>query len=68
MLDGGHVVYLTLEAIKRKPLSQRFLEISQRVGLALLLFIMVFAIYNDISRVKGDIVNKFNEVVDVFKE
>ncbi|NIQ07339.1 MAG: RIP metalloprotease RseP [Candidatus Korarchaeota archaeon] len=68
MLDGGHVVYLTLEAIKRKPLSQRFLEISQRVGLALLLFIMVFAIYNDISRVKGDILNKFNEVVDVFKE
>ena len=68
MLDGGHVVYLTLEAIKRKPLSQRFLETSQRVGLALLLFIMFFAIYNDISRVKGDIVNKFNEVVEVFKQ
>ena len=68
MLDGGHVVYLTLEAIKRKPLSTRFLEISQRVGLALLLFIMIFAIYNDISRVKGDILNKFNEVVDVFKQ
>ncbi|MEM7007839.1 MAG: RIP metalloprotease RseP [Thermodesulfobacteriota bacterium] len=68
MLDGGHVVYLTLEAIKRKPLSQRFLETSQKIGLVVLLFIMVFAIYNDISRVKGDIVNKFNEVVDVFKQ
>ena len=68
MLDGGHVVYLTLEAIKRKPLSQRFLEISQRVGLALLLFIMIFAIYNDISRVKGDIMNSIYKVVDVFKQ
>lgn len=68
MLDGGHVVYLTLEAIKRKPLSQRFLEISQRVGLAVLLFIMVFAIYNDISRVKGDIMNSIYKVVDVFKQ
>ncbi len=68
MLDGGHVVYLTLEAIKRKPLSQKFLEISQRIGLALLLFIMIFAIYNDISRVKGDIFNSLSKVVDVFKQ
>lgn len=67
MLDGGHVVYLTIEAIKRKPLSQKFLEISQRVGLALLLFIMIFAIYNDISRVKGDIVSSLSKVVEKFK-
>ena len=67
MLDGGHVMYLAIEAIKKKPLSQRFLEISQRVGLALLLFIMVFAIYNDISRVKGDIVNSLSKVVEKLK-
>jgi regulator of sigma E protease len=68
MLDGGHVMYLTMETIKGKPLSQRFLEITQRVGLALLLFVMFFAIYNDISRVKGDIVSSLSKVVDVFKQ
>ncbi len=68
MLDGGHVVYLTIEAIKRKPLSQRAMEISQRIGLTVLIFIMFFAIYNDISRVKGDIMNQFYKVVDVFKQ
>ncbi|MCZ6791657.1 MAG: RIP metalloprotease RseP [Candidatus Dadabacteria bacterium] len=68
MLDGGHVVYLTIEAIKRKPLSQRSLEISQRIGLTVLIFIMFFAIYNDISRVKGDIVNSLSKVVNIFKQ
>lgn len=62
MLDGGHVLYLGIEAIKRKPLSQRSLEISQRIGLTLLIFIMFLAIYNDISRVKGDIVNSVNKI------
>ncbi|HVY55343.1 MAG TPA: RIP metalloprotease RseP, partial [Thermodesulfobacteriota bacterium] len=55
MLDGGHVLYLAIEAIKKKPLSQRSLEISQRIGLTILIFIMFLAIYNDLSRVKGDI-------------
>jgi len=62
MLDGGHVLYLAIESIKRKPLSQRSLEISQRIGLTLLIFIMFLAIYNDISRVKGDIVNSVNKI------
>ncbi len=62
MLDGGHVLYLAIEAIKKKPLSQRSLEISQRIGLTLLIFIMFLAIYNDISRVKGDIVNSVNKI------
>ena len=68
MLDGGHVVYLTIEAIKRKPLSQRSLEISQRIGLTVLIFIMFLAIYNDISRVKGDIMSSFHRIVDVLKQ
>ena len=68
MLDGGHVVYLTIEAIKKKPLSQRSLEISQRIGLTVLIFIMFLAIYNDISRVKGDIVSSFHRIVDVLKQ
>lgn len=67
MLDGGHVLYLALESIKRKPLSQRTLEISQRIGLTILIFIMFLAIYNDISRVKGDIVDSLSRLVEVVK-
>ncbi|MFI5322383.1 MAG: RIP metalloprotease RseP [Thermodesulfobacteriota bacterium] len=67
MLDGGHVLYILIESIKRKPLSQRTLEISQRIGLTILIFIMFLAIYNDISRVKGDIVNSLSKLVDVVK-
>jgi regulator of sigma E protease len=67
MLDGGHVLYLAIEAIKKKPLSQRTLEISQRIGLTILIFIMFLAIYNDISRVKGDIVDSLSRVINVVK-
>lgn len=68
MLDGGHVVYLAIEAIKKRPLSQRSMEISQKVGLTVLIFIMFLAIYNDISRVKGDIMSSFHRIVDVLKQ
>lgn len=51
VLDGGHLVFLTLEAIRRKPLDERVMEISQRVGIALLGTLMVFVFYNDIVRV-----------------
>jgi len=50
MLDGGHVVYLTIEAVRKRPLSMKTLEIVQRVGFAFLMFIMFVAVYNDISR------------------
>jgi regulator of sigma E protease len=67
MLDGGHVLYLAIESIKKKPLSQRTLEISQRIGLTILIFIMFLAIYNDLSRVKGDILNSLSRVINVVK-
>jgi regulator of sigma E protease len=50
VLDGGHLVFYTVEAIKGAPLSLRKMEIAQQVGLVLLLGLMVFALYNDISR------------------
>ncbi len=67
MLDGGHVLYLAIESVKKKPLSQRTMEISQRIGLTILIFIMFLAIYNDISRVKGDIVNSLSRLIDTVK-
>jgi regulator of sigma E protease len=50
VLDGGHLVFLSLEAIRRRPLSDRSMEISQKVGIALLGTLMIFVFYNDILR------------------
>jgi len=50
LLDGGHLMYYAIEIIKGKPVSERFMELGQRVGLALLLVMMAFAFYNDLNR------------------
>jgi regulator of sigma E protease len=50
LLDGGHLMYYCLEVIKGSPVSERAIEFGQRVGLALLLVMMVFAFYNDLNR------------------
>ncbi|SFW18164.1 regulator of sigma E protease [Nitrosovibrio sp. Nv17] len=50
VLDGGHLMYYVVEIVKGSPLSARAMEIGQQVGMALLFTLMVFAIYNDVSR------------------
>jgi regulator of sigma E protease len=50
LLDGGHLMYYTVEILKGSPVSERIVEMGQRAGLAVLLVLMVFAFYNDISR------------------
>ncbi|MDD2463680.1 MAG: RIP metalloprotease RseP [Desulfobulbus sp.] len=50
VLDGGHLVFLSLEAIRRRGLSERSMEISQKIGIAILGTLMVFVFYNDILR------------------
>lgn len=49
VLDGGHLVFFGLEAIKGSPVSLRKLEIAQQVGLTLLLMLMAFALFNDVT-------------------
>ncbi len=49
-LDGGHAVFLVVEMITGKPLSDKFLERAQIVGFVLLLCLMVFAFGNDIIK------------------
>ncbi len=49
-LDGGHVVFLIIEMIKGKPLSDKFMERAQVVGFVILLGLMVFAFGNDILK------------------
>lgn len=50
VLDGGHLMFLTIEAVRRKPLEERAQIIAQQVGIALLGTLMVFVFYNDILR------------------
>jgi len=50
LLDGGHLMYYTLEVFKGSPVSDRAIEVGQQVGMALLVMLMVFALYNDINR------------------
>ncbi len=50
ILDGGHVLFLGIEAIRKKPLSEKVVSISQKIGLAILLSLMVVVFYNDILR------------------
>ena len=48
MLDGGHLVYYAIEAVRGRPLSERAQDVGFRIGLALVLLLMIFATWNDI--------------------
>ncbi|MCE5194102.1 MAG: RIP metalloprotease RseP [Nitrospiraceae bacterium] len=51
ILDGGHLMFLTIEGIRRKPLSEKVIIICQKIGVALLITLMIFVLYNDVIRV-----------------
>jgi regulator of sigma E protease len=48
LLDGGHLLFYAIEAVRGRPLSERAQEVGFRIGLGLVLMLMVFATYNDI--------------------
>ncbi len=50
VLDGGHLLYYTIEIIKGGPIPERVMEIGQQIGLIALAMLMAFAFYNDINR------------------
>jgi regulator of sigma E protease len=51
MLDGGHLFFFAVEGLRGRPLKVRHREIAQQVGLFLLVMLMAFVIFNDISRI-----------------
>jgi regulator of sigma E protease len=53
VLDGGHLVFYAIEAIRGKPLGAGAQEVAFRIGLAMVLSLMVFATWNDISNLIG---------------
>jgi regulator of sigma E protease len=50
LLDGGHLMYYMLEILKGSPLSERAMSVFQQIGMGMLMVLMVFALYNDITR------------------
>jgi regulator of sigma E protease len=53
LLDGGHLLFFSIEGIRGKPMQLRHREIAMQVGLFLLVVLMAFVILNDISRIVG---------------
>ncbi len=52
LLDGGHLLYYALEAVRRRPLSARAQDIGFRIGLTLVLMLMMYATFNDLPIVR----------------
>lgn len=51
VLDGGHLLFYAIEAVRRRPLSQRIQEIGFQIGIALVLMLMIYVSMNDLLRV-----------------
>ena len=50
VLDGGHLLYYSFEVLRGKPLSQKTQEIGMQIGMSLLIALMIFVTFLDISR------------------
>ena len=61
VLDGGHLTFLTLEAILRRPPSVRQREVSQQIGMVIILFIMVAVTFNDLNEFV------FHHIIELFQ-
>ena len=53
VLDGGHLLYYLIEAIKGSPLSEALQQVGQQVGIVVLLLLMGLALFNDFNRLLG---------------
>lgn len=54
VLDGGHLMFFFIELIIRRPVSVRIREIAQQAGMFVLLLLMIYVFYNDITRIFSD--------------
>jgi len=50
VLDGGHLLFFAIEAVIRRPLNTRMREVAQQIGIFILVSLMIYVFYNDISQ------------------
>lgn len=60
MLDGGHLMYYIIEAVRGKPMGEKAQEYGFRIGIAMVLALMVFATWNDLVQLRA-----FEFIVDL---
>jgi regulator of sigma E protease len=58
VLDGGHLMFMGIEVLRGKPLSEKVLNVMTRFGMALLIMLIAFVFYNDIIRVVVPLINR----------
>jgi regulator of sigma E protease len=51
ILDGGHLLFFIIEAIKRRPVSLKVREVAQQIGLFILILLIILVFYNDITKI-----------------
>jgi len=51
VLDGGHIVFILIEMVMGKPVSMKKMEIAQQIGLFILVSLMIYVFYNDLTRI-----------------
>ena len=61
ILDGGHIILLAVEKIRRRPLTAKAEEVITNIGFSMMMFLVVFVTYNDIVRMHG------NKIAGFFK-
>ena len=53
LLDGGHLLFYAIEAVRREPLSEGAQEMGFRIGFAVVIMLMIFATFNDLAVIRG---------------
>jgi regulator of sigma E protease len=53
MLDGGHLLFYAIEALRGRPLSPRLQDLGFRIGFALVIVLFIFVTFNDIANISG---------------
>jgi regulator of sigma E protease len=53
LLDGGHLLFYAIEAVRGRPLSERVQEVGFRIGFAIIVMLMIFTVWNDVSHLRA---------------
>jgi regulator of sigma E protease len=67
VLDGGHLLFLGIERIRGERFDPKVMEVTQKVGVGILLPLILIVTYNDLSRIFGDLSGALGDLVDKAK-
>ena len=65
-LDGGRVMFLLIEAVRRKPVNPRFELLVHNIGFALLMLLIVIVTFRDIARISAGFLNWWQRITGLF--